>query len=105
MLGRVAAERRKPVEGDSAAHGVEARLGQGERRSTVSQMSGNALEPARYLAKALDLVQGIALVVLLGGCEMAHYSDDAVAGKRPRLVDAHPPPAHTGVDLQMQVNA
>ena len=82
---------REPVERDAAADGVEARLGEAERAGAVRQVRGHAGEGVDDLAEAVDLLAGERLVGLVGGGEMAHHPDDALARHGQRLLRASCP--------------
>ena len=96
--------RREAVERDAAAHRVEACVGEGERGGAVRHVHEHSREPLDHCAETLDLFARKPVVGLVRRGEVAHEPDDALAGDE-SASSAHAPPAHAGVDLEVDGDA
>ena len=103
--GRVALKGVHPVDGDPAAHHVEARVGpaqRGRRVGGVDERAGMSCDPR---PERRELGVDERLVVLVGGGEVRHQPHEAVAGglgdARGLLRVARAQPPHAGVELDV----
>ena len=74
ILPGVGSERREAVEGDAAAGGVEAGLGQAQRSRAVGDVALQVRVAGRLPGEALDLLPREGLVAV-GGREVGHQPD------------------------------
>ena len=73
VVGRVAVERREPVDRAAAPHRVEVRLGEAQRRSAVRRVTGEVAVLLRRRAKAFELCAG-EVGVAVGSRQMRHQA-------------------------------
>ena len=97
----IRAEGRDAAQPDAATDGIEPRLGVAQGRCAVRDVTCERAEPGGRLAEALDL-ELRERRIRLGGREMAHQPNH-VARRRREL--GEPPPAHPGVELEMDPHA
>ncbi len=102
VVGRILAERRKAVESDTAASGIEARLWNTKDSRAIGDVARQPGIGLCGLAKAFDLGAG-EIEIAVGGGQVAHQPDDIPARRGDELREAEAP--HARVELEVSAYA